>query len=102
MGGVGQGTGRRQVTGALGGARGWFSRADAFSSPPDGWEPTGSVGRGETTGKLKREGRGEAETQVDRGGQTDTEGDAVPRIGTPRESGFFFLPWFSECCLGPS
>lgn len=119
MGGVGQGTGRRQVTGALGGARGWFSRADAFSSPPDGWEPTGSVGRRETTGKLKREGRGEAETQVDRRGQTDTEGDAVPdtegdaipdtegdaipRIGTPRESGFFFfLPWFSECCLGPS
>lgn len=84
------------------GARVAGFHADAFSSPPDGWEPTGSVGRGETTGKLKREGQGEAETQVDRRGQTDTEGDAVPRIGTPRESGFFFLPWFSECCLGPS
>lgn len=102
MGGVGQGTGRRQVTGALGGARGWFSRADAFSSPPDGWEPTGSVGCGETTGKLKQEGRGEAETQVDRRGQTDTEGDAVPRIGTPRESGFFFCHGSQSVVWGPA
>lgn len=89
------------MTGALGGARGWFSRADAFSSPPDEWEPTGSVGRGETTGKLKREGRGRRRHRW-------TEEDGRTRREMPsRASGLpgkavFFLPWFSECCLGPS
>lgn len=101
MGGVGQGTGRRQVTGALGGARGWFSRGRIqLSSGRMGTDRKRGTRRDDR--KHKREGRGEAETQVDRRGQTDTEGDAVPRIGTPRESGFFFCHGSQSVVWGPA